>query len=278
MIADLKADSARWEADAVRRTNQGHPRGSYYHHDYHMHDYHHVPSSQGHNMHPGSLPPGSYAQSAPIHEPRQSQPPGPSPPPTYSAPPSSQPTYMDSYPPQSQYGASQTPPFSSPSYSTSSSYTVPHSHSPFQAGQSPYTPQTPPFTNSAQPAVSAEIPSSYKYQNSGYGFEGGGTGGGGGGWNNAPRTYPGGGYDSEQDYSPVTTGSGYPATTVSDHRIPPKPSMSGMNGMNGMPGMNGVPGMPGLPPMSGMDNRYPPESTFADRNRQQPPRDNRRPR
>lgn len=276
MIADLKADSARWEADAVRRTNQGHPRGSYYHHDYHMHDYHHMPSSQGHNMHPASLPQGSYAQQAPIHEPRQSQPPGPSPPPSYSAPPSSQPSYIDSYPPQSQYGTTQTPPFSSPSYSTSSSYTVPHSHSPFQAGQSPYTPQTPPFTNAAQPAVSADVPPSYKYQNSGYGFEGGGNGGG---WNNAPRTYPGGGYEPEQEYSPVTTGSGYPATTtVSDHRIPAKPSMSSMNGMNGMPGMNGVPGMSGLPPMSGMDGRYPPDSTFADRNRQQPPRDNRRPR
>ncbi|GAB1195780.1 hypothetical protein APSETT444_005043 [Aspergillus pseudonomiae] len=29
MIADLKADSARWEADVLRRADQGYPRGSY---------------------------------------------------------------------------------------------------------------------------------------------------------------------------------------------------------------------------------------------------------
>ncbi|THC90254.1 hypothetical protein EYZ11_010281 [Aspergillus tanneri] len=53
MIADLKADSARWEADVIRRADQGYPRAN-------------------------------YASSA-IHEGRQTQ--GPSPPPTYSAPP-----------------------------------------------------------------------------------------------------------------------------------------------------------------------------------------------
>ena len=272
MIADLKADSARWETDAVRRTDQGYPRGNYFHNDYHMPDYH--KPSQGPNVHSTNLS-SSYAQSAPIHEPRQSQSAVPSPPPTYSAPPPSQPSYMDSYPPQPPYGTSQSPSYSSPPFSTPSSYSVPHSHSPFQASQSPYTPQqTPPFTASAQPAVTADMHHpSYKYTSSGYGYEGG--------WNNAPRTYPGTGYDAEPDYSPATTGTGYPTTTASDHRMPAMPAMSGINGLNGMSGMNGmngVPGMSGIPPIPGMDSRYPPESTFSDRNRPQQPRDNRRPR
>lgn len=218
----------------MRRTDQGHPRGHYYHNDYHMQEYH-LPSQGPTASYGTSVPPASYGTTAPVHEARSST--GPSPPPTYSAPPPQ--PYMDSYA-TNPYGPSQSPPY--PTHSTPSSYPTSHSHSPFTPGQNPFpSQQMPPFTTSAQPAVSADIHPSYKYTSSGYGYEGG--------WNNAPRTYPGAGYDTETEYSPATTGINYPATTAVDHRVP-------------------VPGM-GL--------RYTPESTYSDRNRPQPQpaRDNR---
>ncbi|OJJ83052.1 putative transcription factor RfeG [Aspergillus glaucus CBS 516.65] len=260
MIADLKADSSRWEADVMRRKDQGHPRGHYYHNDYHMQQEYPLPH-QGPNVLPPtyghgasvppapsygtSVPPASYGTSAPIHEARSST--GPSPPPTYSAPPPQQ--YMESYA-TNPYGQAQTPPYSTHSTPTSypathsnhsnhSTHSTTHSHSPFAPGQNqfPSQQQIPPFTTSAQPAVSAEIHPSYKYTSSGYGYDGG--------WNNAPRTYPGPGYETETEYSPITTGVNYPATTAADPRMP------------------------------GMGLRYTPESTYSDRNRPQPARDNR---
>ncbi|RAK98880.1 putative transcription factor RfeG [Aspergillus ibericus CBS 121593] len=216
MIADLKADSARWEADVLRRADQGYPRGSY------NQDYSY---SQAPNM--GSA---SYPVSA-VHEGRQQG--GPSPPPAYSAPPPApQQFVVDPYA-QPPYAATQSPP-----YPPASSY--PPNHSPFGTAANPYPPPQIPYTTSSQPAVTAEMhPTSYTY-GTGYAYENG--------RNNAPR-YPGPGYEPESDYSPVTSGIPYPATTAPDPRI-------------------------------GMDPRYTPEATYppADRNRPQPARGGEAPR
>ncbi|KAK9551669.1 hypothetical protein V6Z77_007796 [Aspergillus fumigatus] len=187
MIADLKADSARWEADVMRRADQGYPRAP-------------------------------YAASS-IHEVRQQG--GPSPP-----QPPSQP-YVDPYT-QAPYGATQSPPYTAPS-------SYPSSHSPFAAGQNPYPPQVP-YSAPGQPPVSADMHPSYTYtSNTGYPYENGRS--------NAPR-YTGPGYETESDYSPVTSGMTYPATTAPDPRI-------------------------------GMDPRYTPE---YDRNRPQATRESQAPR
>ncbi|EAW12728.1 putative transcription factor RfeG [Aspergillus clavatus NRRL 1] len=183
MIADLKADSARWEADVMRRADQGYPRGSY-NHDYSV--------SQAPNMIPAQ-----YAASS-IHEVRQQT--GPSPPPTYSQPPPQ--PYVDPYA-QAPYATTQSPPYTAPS-------SYPSSHSPFATGQAPYPAQVP-YSAPGQPAVSAEMHPSYTYtSNTGYAYENG--------RNNAPR-YTGPGYEAESDYSPVTSGMTYPATTAPDPRI-----------------------------------------------------------
>ncbi|GIK00215.1 hypothetical protein Aspvir_004235 [Aspergillus viridinutans] len=208
MIADLKADSARWEADVMRRADQGYPRGSY------IHDYN-VRAAP-------NVVPAPYASSS-IHEVRQQA--GPSPPPTYSQQPSQ--PYVDPYT-QAPYGATQ-----SPSYTAPSSY--PSTHSPFAVGQNPYPPQVP-YSAPGQPAVSADMHPSYTYtSNTGYPYENGRS--------NAPR-YTGPGYETESDYSPVTSGMTYPATTAPDPRI-------------------------------GMDTRYTPE---FDRNRPQATRESQAPR
>ncbi|KAI9930006.1 hypothetical protein MW887_011816 [Aspergillus wentii] len=215
MIADLKADSARWEADVSRRADQGYPRGSYIQQDYSI-----------------SQPPpvsASYSGSA-MHEGRPQ--PGPSPP-TYSVPPA-QPPYMD-YPQSHPYSATQSPP-----YPTQPTY--PTSHSPFGSSQNTYPPQIP-YSAPSQPAVTADMHPTYTYtSNAPYAYDAG--------RNNAPR-YTGPGYDAEPDYSPVTSGMPYPATTAPDPRI-------------------------------GMDPRYTPDSaTYPDRNpRPQPARETqpRRPR
>ncbi|EAL91700.1 hypothetical protein V6Z96_000604 [Aspergillus fumigatus] len=204
MIADLKADSARWEADVMRRADQGYPRGSYIH-DYNV--------RQAPNV-----VPAPYAASS-IHEVRQQG--GPSPP-----QPPSQP-YVDPYT-QAPYGATQSPPYTAPS-------SYPSSHSPFAAGQNPYPPQVP-YSAPGQPPVSADMHPSYTYtSNTGYPYENGRS--------NAPR-YTGPGYETESDYSPVTSGMTYPATTAPDPRI-------------------------------GMDPRYTPE---YDRNRPQATRESQAPR
>ncbi|KAJ5689169.1 hypothetical protein N7462_003561 [Penicillium macrosclerotiorum] len=185
MIADLKADSARWEADVSRRADLGYPRGSYI---------------QDVNLsHTPNTVPANYATSA-IHEVRQQQ--GPSPP-TFSAAPAPQP-YMDPYS-QSQYSGSQNAPYNNPSSYSST-------HSPYGSTQAPYPPPQVTYSGSQPVVTTADMhPSSYTYSASGYGYEGSGS-------RNAPR-YPGPGYDAESDYSPVTSGMAYPATTAPDPRI-----------------------------------------------------------
>ncbi|RDK39398.1 hypothetical protein M752DRAFT_56205 [Aspergillus phoenicis ATCC 13157] len=215
MIADLKKDSARWEADVIRRADQGYPRGSYQ-------------QELNYSQAP-SMPPASYQVSA-VHEGRQQG--GPSPPPAYSAPPPTQPFVVDPY--AQSYQATQSPP-----YPPASTYTGPN-HSPYGSAPNPYPSGQIPYTTSSQPPVTAEMhPSSYTY-GPGYVYENGRS--------NAPR-YPGPGYETEQDYSPVTTGIPYPTTTAPDPRI-------------------------------GMDPRYTPEASYppADRNRPQPARGGEAPR
>ncbi|KAJ6107452.1 hypothetical protein N7523_008775 [Penicillium sp. IBT 18751x] len=190
MIADIKADSARWEADVSRRADLGYPRGSY------NQD---VNPSHAPNNHSAN-----YATSA-IHDVRQQ--PGPSPP-TFSAAPVQQP-YMDQYS-QSPYSGSQNAPYNNPPSYTST-------HSPYGAGQAPYPPPQVSYSGSSQPVVTAADmhPASYTYSAAGgYGYEGGGR--------NAPR-YPGPGYDDQSDYSPVTSGMAYPTTTAPDPRIGMEP-------------------------------------------------------
>ncbi|KAL4904500.1 hypothetical protein BDW74DRAFT_25568 [Aspergillus multicolor] len=212
MIADLKADSARWEADVRSRADQGYPRGSY------IQDYSYSQPSR-------ATPTYSTTMSSSMH-PEMSHGQGPSPPTTYAAPPQQ---YSE------QYHQSGYPATSSPSYSNAPSY--PSNHSGFGAGQAPYPPQHIPYSAPNQPPVTSEVHPSYTYASSGYGFENG--------RNNAPR-YPGPGYDADADYSPVTTGMAYPATTAPDPRI-------------------------------GMEPRYTPESTY-DRSRPQPAREREAPR
>ncbi|KAL4750893.1 hypothetical protein BDW72DRAFT_203516 [Aspergillus terricola var. indicus] len=211
MIADLKADSARWEADVRSRADQGYPRGSY------IQDYSYSQPSR-------ATPTYSTSMGSSMH-PEMSHGQGPSPPTTYAAPPQQ---YSE------QYHQSGYPATSSPSYSNAPSY--PPNHSGFGTGQPPY-PQHIPYSAPTQPPVTSEVHPSYTYASSGYGFENG--------RNNAPR-YPGPGYDADSDYSPVTTGMGYPATTAPDPRI-------------------------------GMEPRYTPESTY-DRSRPQPAREREAPR
>ncbi|KAL6238049.1 hypothetical protein BDW75DRAFT_46597 [Aspergillus navahoensis] len=212
MIADLKADSARWEADVRSRADQGYPRGSY------IQDYSYSQPSR-------ATPTYSTSMGSSMH-PEMSHGQGPSPPTTYAAPPQQ---YSE------QYHQSGYPTTSSPSYSNAPSY--PSNHSGFGTGQPSYPPQHVPYSAPSQPPVTSEVHPSYTYASSGYGFENG--------RNNAPR-YPGPGYDADPDYSPVTTGMAYPATTASDPRI-------------------------------GMEPRYTPESTY-DRSRPQPAREREAPR
>lgn len=187
MIADLKADSARWEADVARRADLGYPRGSYIQD---VNVSHHTPNSG----------PANYAASA-IHEVRQQQ--GPSP--TFSAAPVQQP-YMDHSYSQSPYSGSQSAPYNNPT-------TYGSTHSPYGSGQAPYPPPQVTYGGSQPIVTAADIHPSYTYTASGYGggYEGGGR--------NAPR-YTGPGYDAELDYSsPQTTGMAYPSTTAPDPRI-----------------------------------------------------------
>ncbi|PTU25294.1 hypothetical protein P175DRAFT_0428077 [Aspergillus ochraceoroseus IBT 24754] len=185
MIADLKADSARWEADVRSRADQGYPRGSYIQ-DYSYSQPNRVPANYS-SAHP-EMPQGQ----------------GPSPPTTYAAPPQQ---YAEQYPP-SGYPATSTPP-----YTNAPSYPPNHSGA-FGAGQNPYPPPHVPYSAPGQPAVTADMHPSYTYASSGYGYENG--------RNNAPR-YPGPGYEAESDYSPVTTGMAYPTTTAPDPRIAMEP-------------------------------------------------------
>lgn len=187
MIADLKADSAKWEAEVARRQEMGYPgaRGTY--------------DQDARRSRSPNTPPANYASTS-IHEIRQG---GPSPPTTYAAPPPA--PYMDPYG-QPPYGATQNPPYPAPSY--------PSSQPSYGTGQTPYPPPQNPYSGPSQPPVSAPDghPSSYTYTSGtvGYGYEG---------RNNAPR-YPGPGYENDPEYSPVSTSMAYPAaTTAPDPRI-----------------------------------------------------------
>ncbi|EER27824.1 RfeG, putative [Coccidioides posadasii C735 delta SOWgp] len=185
MIADLKADSARWEAETSRRAERGHPRGNYYD-DANL--------SQG----PNGVP-ASYNSSA-IHESRQQA--------TY-APATTQP-YMDvyasapsAYPPQASgpgYGQS----FNQPSGYSSDPAPYPPAPTQYAQGQS------------SMPVVTtAEMQSSYTYApgNPGNPYPYADS-------RAAPR-YTGQGYENDgPDYAPVpTTGMGYPPTTAPDPRM-----------------------------------------------------------
>ncbi|KAJ5618994.1 hypothetical protein N7510_002978 [Penicillium lagena] len=196
MIADLKADSARWEADVSRRADQGYPRGSY---------------TQDMNVThaPPNTLPATYTGST-IHDGRQPQQPGPSPP-TYGAAPAQ--PYMDPYT-QSPYSGNQNAP---PQYSNAPS-SYPSTHSPYGQGQNPYPPPQVSYSGPSQPVVTAaEMHSSYTYTPTGYNYEGN--------RNTAPRyPGPGPGYEAEADYSsPVTSGIPYPTTSAPDPRIGMEP-------------------------------------------------------
>lgn len=190
MITDLKADSARWEADVSRRADLGYPRGNYI---------------QDTNVsHAPNTAPANYAP-APVHEVRQSQ--GPSPTPFTAAPAQS---YMDPYS-QGSYSGSQNAPYTNPPSYTSAT------HSPYASGTAPYPPPQVSYSGSSQPVVTAvdmQHPQSYTYAPTGYGYDNGRS--------NAPR-YPGPGYDAEQEYSTVTSGMSYPTTTAPDPRIGMEP-------------------------------------------------------
>ncbi|KAL2868528.1 putative transcription factor RfeG [Aspergillus lucknowensis] len=138
MISDLKADSARWEADVRSRADQGYPRGNY------IQDYSY------------SQPNRATPTYAPMHaEVPQGQ--GPSPPTTLSAP---LPQYAEQYPATT-----------SAQYSNAPSY--PPNHSGFGTGQNPYPPQHVSYTAPNQPPVTTEGHPSYTYAPSNYGFDNG---------------------------------------------------------------------------------------------------------
>ena len=133
MITDLKADSARWEAEVARS------RGGY-------------PHRQNVQPHVPSMPPASY--------PVDIRPPsGPSPSFTVAPTQNYDPYASGSYgalPP-----AAAAVPYTSPP-------TYPGSQSPYGSNQTPYAP---PYSGSVQPAVSAPDASTYTYANTPYGYE-----------------------------------------------------------------------------------------------------------
>jgi hypothetical protein len=180
MIADLKADSARWEQEVERRANMGYSRGTY------------VKEARRPRS-PNELS-GSYV--SPSHELRSQA--GPSPP-SYAAAPAA---YADPYAQQSQYGAPPGQSYPTPAYNTSQS--PGYNQNPY-ASPPPQIPYSGP--GQSQPAISTpEVHQpSYTYSgNPNYGYERGSA---------APR-YAGAGYDNDPEYSPVTSGMGYPAATA----------------------------------------------------------------
>lgn len=182
MIADLKADSARWEAETTRRAERGYPRGNYYDDKV----------SQGPNR-----VPANYNTSS-IHESRQQ---------TSYPPPTSQP-YMDSYPStQNPYPPQPNPSGYPPSYNPPPTG-YPSEGGPYGSVPSPYGQAQ----SSAPAATTAEMQSSYIYtQSNTYPYADG---------RSAPR-YAGQGYENDgPDYPPAaTTGIGYAPTTAPDPRM-----------------------------------------------------------
>ncbi|EEP78896.1 predicted protein [Uncinocarpus reesii 1704] len=183
MIADLKADSARWEAETSRRAERGHPRGKCY--------------PPAHMLQRPNSVSASYNSSA-IHESRQQA--------TYAPATTSQP-YMDpygssqnAYPPQPNApGYPQT--FSQPSGYPSDPATYGTNPNAYAPGQSSAPVVT---TAEMQPSYTYTPGNAYPYADS----------------RAAPR-YTGQGYENDgPEYPPVaTTGMGYPPTTAPDPRM-----------------------------------------------------------
>ncbi|EDN02805.1 predicted protein [Histoplasma mississippiense (nom. inval.)] len=182
MIADLKADSARWEVEIAMRRDQGYPVQGSHHHD-------------------PRISPDPNRNSAPYdtsatHESRQQS--GPT---TY--PPAAGQPY-DAYPPAAHppYSSSQPPPYP-PAYSQPTTYgTIPSTYAP-AGGPYPAHSQPPPVSS---PEYTYEGTTQYPPYNNDP---------------RANPRYPGPSYENESEYPPAVTSSiGYPPTTIPDHRAP----------------------------------------------------------
>ncbi|KAL1974670.1 hypothetical protein VTN31DRAFT_4874 [Thermomyces dupontii] len=191
MIADLKADSAKWEAEVARRREAGDSRGTY------DQDTHRSRS-------PNTTPPAPYPSSS-IPDMRHHGHGGPSPPPYAGAPPP--PSYSNQYPQQAYPGTAPVPPYTTGPMNPSIS--------PYDSSQNAYAPPHPGAWSgpAPPPPVSAPDapPGSYTFSggNPGYPYEGRGA---------APR-YPGP-YENDMDYNPVTSSMSHPAaTTAPDARV-----------------------------------------------------------
>ncbi|KAJ6034541.1 uncharacterized protein N7446_009290 [Penicillium canescens] len=131
MITDLKADSARWEADVSRRADLGYPRAN-------------------------------YAASA-VHEVRQQQGPSPTP---FTAAPAQQP-YMDPYS-QSPYSGSQNAPYTNPPPAYTSTHSPYASGTaPYPPPQVSYSGSNQPVVTAADmhPQSYTYAPTGYGYDN-----------------------------------------------------------------------------------------------------------------
>lgn len=181
MIADLKADSGRWDAEVDRRHERGHPRGTYF-------DDLNVPSA------PNRVP-ANYDTSA-MRQSRQ---------PTY--PSGGQPPY-EQYPPQQGYPPHQGQPVYPPYNNTPPATTYPPEAGSYGPGPTAYPQSThqPPVTTAEQ-----QQQQSYVYSQGGYpSYPSGMT---------QPR-YQGQPYEPERDYSPVNQStSPYPPTSGPDPRM-----------------------------------------------------------
>lgn len=132
MIADLKADSRRWDVEVLRRQEGGQPRGTYY-------DNFNTPPA------PNRLP-ANYDSSV-----RQTRPPGPYP---SSRPQQSQQPSYSTYPPSQSYPAHQSP-SSYQDYGNQPGYTPDSGYAP--SGGAPYSNQsTPPVTTTEQSYIHSQ--------------------------------------------------------------------------------------------------------------------------
>ncbi|WEW55988.1 hypothetical protein PRK78_001423 [Emydomyces testavorans] len=181
MIADLKADSARWEAETSRRAERGYPRGN--HSDIAKH------ATRSNSVL------ANYNTSS-IHESRQQA--------TY--PPATGQSYMDPYSSaQNPYPHQQNAPGYPATFNQPSGY--PSESAPYGSAQNPYA-----QGQSAPVVTSADMQSSYTYTpGNAYGYADG---------RSAPR-YTGQGYENDGPEYPqvATTGMGYPPTTAPDPRM-----------------------------------------------------------
>jgi hypothetical protein len=183
MIADLRADSSRWEADISRREQQGFARGSYN-------------QDLSNSRSPNKIP-VPYDTSA-IHESRQAT--GPSPHGTYVP----NQTYNEGYTQSGTYA-------SMPSMNPTAGYPGYGNQPGTIGGANPYAANQTTYTNQQQPPVSEpQRANAYTYaQQAGYtSYNDGRT---------APRYQ---GFENEPDYPPVTTTISYPPTTSASEQPP----------------------------------------------------------